>query len=222
MIRLLRLLSCVLLIGLFSCATAVSKRQLFVLGDSNGAREGWVYHLQEARGGGPLVNTSLSGNTIGFNYAGDLSKNTLENLTSYLRKGYAEMGAIDDILISLGTNDCKGEFADRHEEIEGKLNTLLDNINAFFNDRGQKIPRIVLVTPPPLDGAKSNENFSKATPCVEAVAASYRKVAAARGYCLVDTHASPGQKALEYSKDGVHFGPDGYALFAEAILASCY
>ncbi|MEO0734968.1 MAG: SGNH/GDSL hydrolase family protein, partial [Bacteroidota bacterium] len=90
-----------------ACSTPLGKRSFFAIGDSNGARQGWVYHLQQARGGGPLVNTALSGNTIGFNYGGDLSKNTLENLTGYLRTAYAELGEIDDILISLGTNDCK-------------------------------------------------------------------------------------------------------------------
>ena len=218
----LRLVCCILLLGLLTCSPPLSKRHLFVIGDSNGARQGWVYHLQQLRGGGPLVNTSLSGNTIGFNYGGDLSKNTLENLTAYLRKGYAEMGEIDDILISLGTNDCKNEFADRHAEIETKLEDLLNGIDAFFADRGQEVPRVVLVTPPPLDGTKANENFASATPCVEAVAASYRTIAAARGLCIVDSHASPGKPVLEYSKDGVHFSAEGYALLAQAVVESCY
>ncbi|MEL7161984.1 MAG: GDSL-type esterase/lipase family protein, partial [Bacteroidota bacterium] len=181
-----------------------------------------VYHLQEARGGGPLVNTALSGNTIGFNYGGDLSKNTLENLTGYLRTGYAELGEIDDVLISLGTNDCKGEFAERHDEIAGMLRQLVDRTQAFFTERGQDVPRIVLITPPPLDGSKSNANFSAATPCVEAVAGAYRDLAAEKGLCLVDLHKNPGTGVLTYSKDGVHFSKEGYAEMAAAILETCY
>jgi len=222
MYRLLRLLPSLLFLGFFACSTAVSKRHFFAIGDSNGARQGWVYHLQEARNGGPLVNTALSGNTIGFNYGGDLSKNTLENLTNYLRKGYAELGKIDDIFISLGTNDCKGEFAEQHDDIAKHLRELVDRTEAFFTERGQKIPRIILITPPPLDGSKSNENFSAATPCVEAVAGAYRTLATEKGYCLVDLHRTPGIQVLDFSEDGVHFAPEGYAMMAEAILASCY
>ncbi len=218
-----RLLICCLFIALFSCTTPLKKRNLLVIGDSNGAGQGWVYELQKLRAGGPMVNTSLSGNTLGFTYeAGGLSTNTLENLNVYLRKGYADMGSIDEVLIALGTNDCKVEFADRHTEIATNLTEVVDRTLAFFSERGQDPPRIVLLTPPPLNDQDVVAQFQGATACVEGVAAEVRTLAASRGYCVVDLHAKPGKKVLEYSKDGIHFSREGYELIARAVVNSCY
>jgi hypothetical protein len=82
-----RFLTLLVLFSLTACSTPLSKKHLLVIGDSNAVGKGWVDQMQQLRGGGPLVNTALSGNTIGFNYGSDLSMNALENLTSYLRKG---------------------------------------------------------------------------------------------------------------------------------------
>jgi len=208
---------------LFTCSPPLSKKRLLVMGDSNGVREGWVYQLQNLRGGGPLVNTSISGNTIGFSYGGsDLRLNTLENLTNYLRKGYAEMGAIDEVLIALGTNDCKVEFAERHDQIASNLDTLLSRSNAFFTDRGQDLPRYVILSPPPLDDRQVVDNFRNATVCTQEITKAYRRIATERGLCFVDLQKKPGAAALSYSTDGIHFKPEGYRMIAEAVIKACY
>lgn len=204
-----------------ACSTKLSERNLLVIGDSNGEREGWVFQLQKVRKGGPLVNTSLSGNTIGFDYDGDRSKNTLENLTRYLRKGYAEMGGIDEILICLGTNDCKARFADDHNKIKGHLASLVDRSRSFFADRGQEVPRFVIMTPPAMDDTKLEE-FAGGESCIAALAESIRSYAAAEGICVVDLQKKPGQRLLDYSEDGIHFNATGYAAWAEAIITACY
>lgn len=206
---------------LSACTTGFKQRNLLVIGDSNGEREGWVYQLQQIRGGGPLVNTSLSGNTIGFNYDGNRSMNTLDNLTRYLRKGYAEMGGIDEILICLGTNDCKARFADDHEKISDNLMELLRESREFFTERGQELPRFVLLTPPAMDESRIDE-FAGGEACIADLSAAVRKVAAAEGLCLVDLQQQPGEKLLEYSKDGIHFNAEGYKRWAEAVVESCY
>lgn len=167
------------------------------------------------------MNTSLSGNTIGFDYDGDRSKNTLENLSSYLRKGYAEMGGIDEILICLGTNDCKARFADDHPKIKDHLATLISRSKTFFSDRGQEIPRFVILTPPAMDDTKLDE-FAGGEACVAALAADIRSYAAAEGICVVDLQKKPGPKLLEYSQDGIHFNATGYAAWAKAIVDACY
>lgn len=219
----LQLAFCVGLLWLAACNPPLNKKHLLVLGDSNGVGKGWVYQLQELRDGGPLVNTSLSGNTIGFNYNGsDLSKNTLENLTPYLRKGYAEMGSIDDILIALGTNDCKVEFADQRERVGANLESLLDRTNAFFEERGQPLPRFVILSPPPLKDKDVVEQFTGATACTKELTETYRTIAAERGICFVDFQVSPGASVLQYSKDGIHFDAEGYRLIAQSVLKACY
>ncbi len=219
--RLLPLFS--LFLFLSACSAPLSKKHLLVIGDSNGANQGWVYQLQEIRGGGPLVNTSLGGNTIGFDGMGELRRNTLENLTAYLRKGYAEMGQIDDILICLGTNDCKAEYADRREETYTHLTTLLTRTRAFFQDRGQEVPRMVLITPPAAAAdAKVSDEFQGVSGCLADLSERIRTAAADEGICLVDFQQKPGTKILQYSKDGIHFNATGYQLLAKAVVESCY
>lgn len=212
-----------LLLTLLTCTPSLKKRHLLVIGDSNGANKGWVYHLQELRGGGPLVNTSIGGNTFGFDGMGELRRNTLENLTPYLRKGYAEMGQIDEILISLGTNDCKAEYADRREEVHQNLQTLLTRTKAFFEERGQDVPRIVLITPPAAgQNDVVSEEFQGVAACLQELSEKIRATAAAEGYCLVDFQAAPGKALLKYSSDGIHFNAAGYKLLAEAVVRRCY
>ena len=209
---------------LMTCSVPLKKRSILVIGDSNGAaRDGWVVQLQNLRSGGPLVNTSLSGNTIGFNDEGNMQRNTLENLSPYLRKGYAEMGGIDEILIALGTNDCKRKFSDRHDEIITNLDTLLSRTQAFFTERGQDMPRIVLLTPPPAgaDGVVSEE-FQGVKQCTADFSAELRSLAARAGYCLVDLQQRPGDRILTYSRDGIHFDAQGYKLLAREVVSSCY
>ncbi|WP_167641615.1 SGNH/GDSL hydrolase family protein [Neolewinella marina] len=214
----------VVLLLLGSCQQPLKKRNVLVIGDSNGAAgRGWVYQFQQQRGGGPLVNTALSGNTIGFTDAGNRERNTLENLTPYLRRGYAEMGGIDEILIGLGTNDCKEQFADEHGQIAANLITLLDRIGTFFADRGQDLPRIVLLTPPPVgEDAVVNASFQGARACTAALSAEVRRIAAERGLCLVDWQARPGDAVLEFSDDGIHFSERGYEMLARQVVRACY
>ncbi|MCP9236411.1 GDSL-type esterase/lipase family protein [Lewinella sp. JB7] len=213
----------ILTLLLAGCAVPFKKRSLLVIGDSNGAAaQGWVAQLQQIRGGGPLVNTSVSGNTFGFPDDG-VERNTLENLTPYLRRGYAEMGAIDEIIIALGTNDCKEKFADRREEIGRHLQTLLQRTRAFFAERGQEVPRIVLVTPPPAgaDDRVSTE-FRGVKACTATLSDFLREIAVGEGYCVADLQQKPGDAVLVHSDDGIHFTAQGYRMLARSIVSACY
>lgn len=212
-----------LLSFLISCNPPLNKRSILVIGDSLGAGQGWVYQLQKLRGDGPLVNTSIGGNTFGFDGMGELRRNTLENYTAYLRKAYAEMGDIDDILIALGTNDCKAEYAERREETYANVASLLNKTRAFFEERGQDVPNIVLITPPAAgDDQTVHEEFQGVAPCVKALAAEIRALGKREGICVVDLQNQPGEAVLEHSKDGIHFDDEGYARLASAIVEMCF
>lgn len=212
-----------LLLLLNTCSSPLNKKNILVIGDSNGANQGWVYQLQELRGGGALVNTSIGGNTIGFNGMNDLRRNTLENLTPYLRKGYAEMGSIDEILIALGTNDCKAEYANQRNAPAIHLNTLIERTRAFFEERGQDVPRIVLMTPPAAGtNDQVNKQFQGVKECLVTLSADIRAIARREGFCYVDWQEQPGDDVLQYSDDGIHFSAEGYRMLAEAVLTACY
>jgi lysophospholipase L1-like esterase len=221
--RLLTILTTLSFLFMTACTPALKERNILVIGDSNGANQGWVYQLQELRGGGPLVNTSIGGNTIGFDGMGEMRRNTLENLTSYLRKGYAEMGDIDEILICLGTNDCKAEYANRRTAPAIHLNTLLTRTREFFDERGQDVPRIVLMTPPVAGTDKVlSEEFQGAGACLVSLSADIRAIARREGLCYVDFQDKPGQAILEFSDDGIHFNPEGYKLLAAEVVKACF
>ena len=209
---------------LTDCRQPLRKRSLLVIGDSNGAaEEGWVFQLQQIRGGGPLVNTSLSGNTIGFSDGGDVGRNTLENLSIYLRRGYAEMGEIDEILIGLGTNDCKQQFTNYRQQVARHLETLLSRTATFFAERGQEMPRIVLLTPPAIgtDEVLSNQ-FQGAKQCAAELSEEIRRIANREGYCVADLQLAPGDAVLTHSHDGIHFDARGYRMLAQSIVNACY
>lgn len=208
---------------LTACKPSASKRSILVIGDSNAVGEGWVYAFQELRGGGPLVNTAIGGNTVGFDGQNTIRRNTLEQLTSYLRRGYAEMGAIDEIIIGLGTNDCKAEYADRRAEGRANLDKLLERTKAFFSERGQPLPRIVLLTPPPAGAdAVVSDEFRGVKACLADLSDHIRAVAAREDLCLVDLQRQPGDAILNDSRDGIHFGAEGYRAIAGAVLGGCY
>ncbi|WP_116107474.1 SGNH/GDSL hydrolase family protein [Lewinella sp. IMCC34191] len=222
--RLLYIPALLLMLLLAACQTPLAKRNILVIGDSNGAAaDGWVYQLQQIRNSGPMVNTALSGNTFGFTENGNRDRNTLENLTPYLRRGYAEMGGIDEIMIGLGTNDCKDRFSDREDEIVTNLETMLSRMQQFFAERGQDFPRIVLLTPPPVAGDDVvSEEFQGAKACTAAISETLRGIAERDGICLVDWQERPGDEVLVHSEDGIHFNRQGYQILARQIVRSCY
>ena len=58
--------------------------KILAIGDSNGEFDfGWVAQLQKIRSVDKIVNTSISGNTIGFDNLGRKQLNTLKNIDSY-------------------------------------------------------------------------------------------------------------------------------------------
>lgn len=218
-----RLLTLLLLVVFAGCSAPLGKKHLLVIGDSNAVGKGWVDQLQQLRRGGPLVNTAISGNTIGFNYGGEMSKNTLENLTSYLRRGYAEMGQIDGVIVALGTNDCKAQFNGQHGNIITNLTTLTKRTQDFFADRGQELPRIVLVSPPPMAGDEVViDEFSGGAECVAELTPQIKDLADREGFCFVNLLDRPGASLLANSEDGIHFDLAGDKAIAEAVLRACY
>ncbi|WP_173021533.1 GDSL-type esterase/lipase family protein [Lewinella sp. W8] len=218
-----RLLLPLIFLVFTACSARFSKQHLLVIGDSNAVGKGWVDQLQQLRGGGPLVNTALSGNTIGFNYGSEMSMNTLENLTSYLRQGYAEMGQIDEVIIALGTNDCKARFGGQHGNIITNLTTLTKRTRDFFTSRGQEVPRIVLVSPPPMASDEVViDEFTGGAACVAELTEAVKALATREGYCFVNLLEQPGSTLLSNSEDGIHFSLEGDRLIAQSVIKTCY
>ncbi len=217
----------ILLLSLLFCLTAcpksLGKKRILIIGDSNAAGQGWAFQFQQIRNGGPLVNTAAGGNTIGFDGMDDPKLNTLNQLVVHLRRGYAEMGGMDEIIIGLGTNDCKQIYERATAERHVNYRKLINDITAFFAERGQELPRIVLVSPPPIASDDDViDEFNGAAACVAEMGAFLRKLALEKGFCYVDLLENPGSSLLDNSTDGIHFNALGYEIIAQQIVNSCY
>ncbi|MEM9836627.1 MAG: SGNH/GDSL hydrolase family protein [Bacteroidota bacterium] len=207
-----------------ACTTSFQKRKILVIGDSNGAAaKGWVFQFQQIRKGGPLVNTAVGGNTIGFDGMQQSRLNTLNQLVVYLRQGYAEMGAVEEVIIALGTNDCKYEYRDATANRHKNYRDLLNEIKQFFTERGQALPRIVLLSPPPVGpNDQVSDEFRDAAVCVAEMAEFIGGIAAKEGYCYANLLVEPGESLLANSTDGVHFDALGYEKIARKLIQDCY
>lgn len=131
---------------------SIAQRTIVAIGDSNGAAvHGWVNQLKSIRQQDSIFNYSVSGNTIGFDNNGQEKLNTLKNIERYMSDaiGRSSAGTIDDVVILLGTNDCKLEFAGRSGEVLENLRTLVKLIldSEKLTDRR---PEIYIATPPPI------------------------------------------------------------------------
>jgi lysophospholipase L1-like esterase len=204
---------------LTACNTKTEKQTIVVLGDSNGAHEhGWVYHLQQRMRPDTLLNFSISGNTIGYDNLGRTKLNTLKNVTHVLSSADSSMKNIDEVLILLGTNDCKAVFQDSMGKTVENLETLINKINTF-NYSNHKVPKIVIISPPPY-GTKSEtiEKYIGGDSCVVELIPQFKEVAAKYQIDFIDIYEPLKPEFDSITVDGVHLTQEGYSKMAGIIF----
>lgn len=190
----------------------IPSRTVLILGDSNGANaRGWVYQLQKKRFNQLFYNTSISGNTLGFDNNGQGNKNMLKNIHKHLRNYDPQKNSINQILIMLGTNDCKNEYAERLDEVPLHYRSLLDSIVNYYDQGFQ--PDIVMISPPPYgDDEILEEKYYEASGRIRILNEEFKKVAAAYEVPYMDVQPLLWPLFDDISRDGVHFNEEGYAL----------
>ncbi len=195
----------------------ISPKNILLIGDSNGALDyGWANQLKKIMPDDDIVNTSISGNTIGFDNGGYPHLNTLKMVDSYLEKGIAEMQIIDYVVIILGTNDCKAAFDSRLKEVPGNLEKLIQKIQK--SDILPKVPEIIVVTPPPYgDDEFLKEKYKGGAERVRYLKTAYKEIAQKTGVEYLDIQTSLEPELMTLSKDGVHFIEKGQAIIAKLI-----
>lgn len=191
----------------------IPSRTVLLLGDSNGANAiGWVYQLQKYRFHDLFYNTSVSGNTIGFDNSGKVSKNTLKNVVKHLETVDPNKNSLDQILIMLGTNDCKQVFDERLSEVPGHYRALLDSITFYYND-APKQPAIIMLSPPPYgDDDQLQEKYQGAAERIRYLNKEFQLVADAYQVPYIDMQPLLWPMFDAISRDGVHFNEEGYTL----------
>ncbi len=195
----------------------VPARTILAIGDSNGAKEGgWADQLRKLRPQDRIINTCVSGNTIGFDNLNKEELNTLKNIDRYI--GRAE-GRLDAVMIMLGTNDSKAEFDGRKDEVPVNLGKLIRKIKEEISKKPSLgSPVIYVVSPPPYgDDNKIAPKYHGGAARVEKLSGRFRQTAIENGARYIETHSRLKPVFPYISPDGVHLSAEGQTILA-AIL----
>jgi lysophospholipase L1-like esterase/dienelactone hydrolase len=188
----------------------IPSETLLAIGDSNGENQGgWVDQLQTHWFKDVLINTCISGNTIGFDNSGLPSKNTLRNIIGHLEAHDPGKDKLDKILIMLGTNDCKKVFHERLEEVPGFYNQLIDTIRAYYQN--SECPEIIMISPPPIgEDQVLKDKYHGSAERVRFLNDAFKKVARGQGIRYIDIQTPLSLFSNFLLRDGIHFNKEGY------------
>lgn len=207
-------------IVLMSFINTSAQRTIVAIGDSNGANEhGWVNQLKSIRQQDSIFNYSISGNTIGFDNNGNEKLNTIKNVTAFLKdaRNKSVTGKIDDVVILLGTNDCKKVFENQSDEVVENLDNLIQII------RNQKIiidskSEIYIVSPPPFgEDSILLEKYKGGDLRVRKLLPQFMNVALYYDCHFIDVYNELKPKFNQLSTDGVHLDSKGSMNIAKAV-----
>jgi acyl-CoA thioesterase I len=207
----------------------LTKPTILCIGDSNGEiANGWVNQLRFELAFANIINKCKSGNTIGFNNGGNKSLNELLNINRHLEEAnkQANNKPIEYVIISLGTNDAKVDFAQKQDSAILYMQQLIqviktNNLPAFSKSK------IILLTPPPIavDSALSNNNIAKYAGSwqrIQNMATQYIQNASKWNVQVINTQALLQTNWHNYTYDGIHYTPKGAGVVARAISESLY
>jgi lysophospholipase L1-like esterase len=192
--------------------------KILAIGDSNGAlKDGWINQLKKIRPNDTIYNISISGNTIGYNNLGRSSLNTLDNIGSYMDKAYRKLEHIDQIIIMLGTNDCKAVFKDSLSYVPENMRKLIIDIKTKTSQHKEN-PVIFIVSPPPFGSDEMlGEKYTGGLERVTQLNEQLEKIAKEENVMFVDSFHILLPVFKNVTIDGVHLNPDGQMMIALII-----
>ncbi|MDO6437790.1 GDSL-type esterase/lipase family protein [Cyclobacterium sp. 1_MG-2023] len=209
--------------GTHECLTTVALDQIetdkiLTIGDSNGAIEnGWVNQLSKVKFDDFIYNTSISGNTIGFNNNGQEKLNTLLNVDRYMNEADKTLNGLDKVLIMLGTNDCKAVFEPRKNEVPENMDKLLKQIKSHTVYLKYK-PQIFVISPPPCgEDHMMKEKYHGSSERVKALVPKFKNVAEINDCAYIDIFTTLAPQWASLAKDGIHPEEDGQVLISKII-----
>jgi len=191
----------------------VEPRRILLIGDSNGAaRKGWAEQLKTIRFRDHILNASVPGNTIGFDNLGDPRLNTLRNVDRYMETAMDSLGGVDDVVILLGTNDCKRVFSDSLSEVPRNLEKLIRKIREYSE------ATIYVVSPPPAgEDEVMLEKYHGSAGRVAWLQPRFREVARTMGCIFVDCYEALLSDWEKINLDGIHLNEEGQWIIAAAV-----
>lgn len=203
-------------------------RTLLTFGDSNthgsppivtpglygrfGPKDRWPTVAAEALGPGwSLIEEGLPGRTTGLE---DPIMGAHMNGQAGLRIALESHGPIDVLTIMLGTNDLKTRFAPSVDRITGGAAGLLDIALSEPMQTRHGGFKVLLICPPPVvETGPIRDQFWGAEAVGPHLAASYRKLAKARGVGFFDARSVIDVSA----QDGIHYEPEAHRMLGAAL-----
>lgn len=193
--------------------------KILTIGDSNGAlMDGWVTQLRKIMPDDTIFNISISGNTIGYNNLGRSSLNTLANINDYMNKAYNRLGHIDEIILMLGTNDCKAVFKDSLSYVPDNMRKLIRAIKDLSGRHAEK-PAIYIVSPPPFGPDEMlGEKYIGGLERVSRLNEQLEMIAKEERVIFIDSFHILLPVFKNITIDGVHLNADGQMMIARIIV----
>lgn len=208
----------------FLMASQVSAQQIdsvtvLTLGDSNGAAEnGWVNQMRTLQPEWHIINTSVSGNTVGFDNLNREELNTLKNLDRYLQLVTDSVSALDYVVILLGTNDAKTVFDERQAEVLKNMTTLIQHLKKFISIQ-EFDTQIILVSPPPYGPDEMlAEKYLGGNERVKVLSKEFKQIAENNEAKFVNIWSELNPVFENFSTDGVHLTTEGQKMIARKII----
>ncbi len=204
-------------------ALSNNRLNILTLGDSNGTfPQSWPVQLQTALPNATVFNISKSGRTIGFLNLGDSTLNSLMVIDANLKKAADATGTrpYDFVILELGTNDAKAVFADRQQEVPANLAKLIGAIQHSSYPVISKA-KIVVISPPPYGSkAETTEKYKGGGQRVQAMSATFAKVARQNHCLFVNGYITPGLDVETMTADGLHLDAAGSRKLIEPVVAT--
>ena len=201
----------------------VKGQNILIIGDSNGAiKEGWVNQLKKERFPDFIYNTSVSGNTIGFDNLGRKELNTLRQADRYMNEADKALNGMDKIFIMLGTNDCKAVFEDSLKQVPQNMKTLLKKIKS--HPVYQKYnPEIFIISPPPYAADdKLIEKYKGGSERIAWLFSKLKKIAEEEGCRFIDIYSKLLPVWNHVTTDGIHLSTPGQKIIANMVILSAW
>lgn len=212
----------VVFIFLFSLFLQVDAQKILIIGDSNAAiKANWVdNYLIETLPDATILNKSIPGNTIGFDNNNRTELNTLRNINKYLSETKKQLYNSNptQIIISLGTNDCKKVFESQMDMVVANMDSLIRTVLNYYAGK-EKIPGILIISPPP---AGPDEMLAKKylgqDKRVESLTEKFKKLALNKNVDFLDIY-HPLKPVFSYiTLDGIHLNREGQIILSRIVL----
>ena len=197
---------------------------ILTIGDSNGEFDfGWPQQMRKLLPYSNIINKSVSGNTVGFDNLEQVKLNTLKNIKQYLDDAYNQLPEGSDlnyIFLGIGTNDTKTIFKDRQKEVPSNMKTLLQLIKDYLKEHNKKIPRICIISPPPMDETKIDQlKYGGGDERIQHLNNSFKNLAIADKVYFLDTYTLLKKDFERKTNDGIHLNESAQFELATYILS---